>query len=137
MTVTDPIADMLARIRNAMMAGYPALEMPSSKLKVAIARILKDEGYIDGYRVVERQEQPLYRLVIYLKYVGDRRDRHPVITGLKRVSKPGRRVYTQAKDIPWVRSGMGVAILSTPKGVLTGQQARRLNVGGEVLCYIW
>lgn len=137
MTVTDPIADMLARIRNAMMAGYPALEMPSSKLKVAIARILKDEGYIDGYRVVERQEQPRYRLVIYLKYVGERRDRHPVITGLKRVSKPGRRVYTQAKDIPWVRSGMGVAILSTPKGVLTGQQARRLNVGGEVLCYVW
>lgn len=137
MTVTDPIADMLARIRNAMMAGYPALEMPSSKLKVAIARILKDEGYIDGYRVVERQEQPRYRLVIYLKYVGERRDRHPVITGLKRVSKPGRRVYTQAKDIPWVRSGMGIAILSTPKGVLTGQQARRLNVGGEVLCYVW
>jgi small subunit ribosomal protein S8 len=120
-----------------MMAGYPVLDMPSSKLKVAIARILKDEGYIDGYRVVERQEQPLYRLVIYLKYVGERRDRHPVITGLKRVSKPGRRVYTKARDIPWVRSGMGIAIISTPKGVLTGQQARRLNVGGEVLCYVW
>ncbi len=137
MTVTDPISDMLARIRNAMMAGYPVLDMPSSKLKVAIARILKDEGYIDGYRVVERHEQPRYRLVIYLKYVGERRERHPVITGLKRVSKPGRRVYTKARDIPWVRSGMGVAIISTPKGVLTGQQARRLNVGGEVLCYVW
>ena len=137
MTVTDPIADMLARIRNASLVGHPTVEMPSSKLKVAIARILKSEGYIENYRVVERSDQPRYRLVIYLKYVGERRDRRSVITGLERVSKPGRRIYTRADSIPWVRSGMGIAILTTPKGVLTGQQARRLGVGGEVLCYIW
>jgi small subunit ribosomal protein S8 len=128
---------MLTRIRNAMMAGHMVLEMPSSKIKVAIARILKDEGYIEDLQVVERDEYPRFLLVIHLKYVGERRNRRPVITGLKRVSKPGRRVYTQAKNIPWVRSGMGIAILSTPKGLLTGQQARRLNVGGEVLCYVW
>jgi len=137
MTVTDPIADMLTRIRNAIAVGHPAVEMPSSKMKVAIARILKDEGYIEDYQVVEQEEQPRHVLVIYLKYVGERRNRRPVITGLKRVSKPGRRIYTRAKDIPWVRSGMGIAILTTPKGVLTGQQARRLGVGGEVLCYVW
>jgi len=137
MTVTDPIADMLARIRNALTVGYPTVEIPASKLKEAIARILKDEGYIEDYQVVEREKQPRRLLVIHLKYVGERRDRRPVITGLERASKPGRRVYTQAKDIPWVRSGMGVAILTTPKGVLTGQQARRLGVGGEILCYIW
>lgn len=137
MTVTDPIADMLARIRNASMVGHPMVEMPSSKLKVAIARILKSEGYIENYRVVEHNDQPHYRLVIYLKYVGERRDRRSVISGLERVSKPGRRIYTQVDDIPWVRSGMGIAILTTPKGVLTGQQARRLGVGGEVLCYVW
>jgi small subunit ribosomal protein S8 len=137
MTVTDPIADMLARIRNASLVGHPVVEMPSSKLKVAIARILKSEGYIENYRVVERSDQPRYRLVVYLKYVGERRDRRSVISGLERVSKPGRRIYTRADKIPWVRSGMGIAILTTPKGVLTGQQARRLGVGGEVLCYVW
>lgn len=137
MTVTDPIADMLTRIRNAIAVGHSAVTMPSSKMKVAIARILKEEGYIEDYRVVEYGEQPRHRLVIYLKYVGERRERRPVITGLKRVSRPGRRVYTRASDIPWVRSGMGIAILTTPKGVLTGQQARRLGVGGEVLCYVW
>ncbi|HEC33254.1 MAG TPA: 30S ribosomal protein S8 [Chloroflexi bacterium] len=137
MTVTDPISDMLTRIRNAIAAGHPAVSMPSSKMKVAIARILKEEGYIEGYRVVEYEEQPRYRLLVRLKYVGEQRGRRPVITGLKRVSKPGRRVYTRAKNVPWVRSGMGIAILTTPKGVLTGQQARRLGVGGEVLCYIW
>ncbi len=137
MTVTDPIADMLARIRNAIMVGHPTVEMPSSKMKMAIARILKDEGYIEDFKVVERAEQPRYRLLIYLKYVGDRRDRRPVITGLERVSKPGRRIYTRANEIPWVRSGMGIAILTTPKGLLTGQQARRLGVGGEVICYVW
>lgn len=137
MTVTDPIADMLARIRNAMMVSHPTVELPSSGMKVAIARILKDEGYIEDYRVVERSEQPRQMLVIRLKYIGERRDRRPVIHGLRRVSKPGRRVYAGVADIPWVRSGMGIAILSTPKGVLTGQQARRLGVGGEVLCYVW
>jgi len=137
MTVTDPIADMLTRIRNAAAVGYSTVEMPSSKMKVAIARILKEEGYIEGYQVVEQDRQPRYRLVIRLKYVGERRNRRPVINGLERASKPGRRVYAQARDIPWVRSGMGIAILTTPKGVLTGQQARRLGVGGEVLCYVW
>ena len=137
MTVTDPISDMLTRIRNGIMAGHRAVTMPSSKMKTAIVRLLKEEGYIEDYQVVEYDEQPRYRLIVRLKYVGERRSRRPVITGLRRVSKPGRRVYTRAKDIPWVRSGMGVAILTTPKGVLTGQQARRLGVGGEIICYVW
>ncbi|MBC7225639.1 MAG: 30S ribosomal protein S8 [Anaerolineae bacterium] len=137
MTVTDPIADMLTRMRNAIAVGHPTVEMPSSKMKVAIARILKEEGYIEDYRVVESPEQPRYRLVIRLKYVGERRKRRSVIQGLQRVSKPGRRIYTRASEIPWVKSGMGIAILSTPKGILTGEQARRLRVGGEVICYVW
>ncbi len=137
MTVTDPIADMLTRIRNAIAVGHPTVEMPSSKMKVAIARILKEEGFIEDYEVREYDEQPRYRLLIRLKYVGERRNRRPVIRGLKRVSKPGRRIYTKARDIPWVKSGMGIAILTTPKGVLTGQQARRLGVGGEIICYVW
>jgi small subunit ribosomal protein S8 len=135
MTMSDPIADMLARIRNALLVGHTSVRLPSSKLKVAIAKILVDEGFIEDYHVTRDHPQP--HLVIKLKYVGERKDRHPVITGLKRVSKPGRRVYTRASEIPWVRSGMGVAILTTPKGVITGQQARRLGVGGEVLCYVW
>ncbi len=135
MTVTDPIADMLTRIRNALMAGHTSVAMPSSKMKVAIARILKDEGFIEDFVVGDERPQPV--LVIRLKYVGRRRHRRPVITGLKRVSKPGRRIYVGKREIPWVLSGMGIAILSTPKGVLTDQQARRLGVGGEVLCYVW
>ncbi len=137
MTVTDPIADMLTRMRNAIAVGHPTVEMPSSKMKVAIARILKEEGYIEDYKVVESPEQPRYRLVIRLKYIGERRKRRSVIQGLQRVSKPGRRIYTRASEIPWVKSGMGIAILSTPKGILTGEQARRLRVGGEVICYVW
>ncbi len=134
--MTDPIADMLTRIRNALMAGHESVEMPSSKMKVAIAKILKDEGYIEDFKVVPLKPQP--RLVIKLKYIGKTlKERRPVITGLERVSKPGRRIYTHAREIPWVRSGMGIAILSTPKGVITGQQARRLNVGGEIICYVW
>lgn len=135
MTTSDPIADMLTRIRNAQMIGQAEVSVPLSKIKTAIVRILKEEGFIDDYRVIE--ERPQSQLLIKLKYAGERKDRHPVIMGLKRVSKPGRRVYARASEIPWVRSGMGVAILSTPKGVLTGQQARRLGVGGEVLCYAW
>lgn len=137
MTVTDPIADMLTRIRNALAVGKPAVEMSSSKMKVAIARILKEEGYIEDYRVVESSEQPRYRLVIHLKYVGERRKRQSVIQGLERVSKPGRRIYTCVSEIPRVKSGMGIAILSTPKGILTDAQARRMRVGGEVICYVW
>ena len=135
MTMSDPIADMLARIRNALQVGHPGLSLPASKIKVAIAKILKEEGFIDDYRVTNERPQP--KLVIKLKYVGERRDRRPVITGLERVSKPGRRVYARASEIPWVKSGIGIAVLTTPKGVLTGQQARRLGVGGEVLCYVW
>ncbi len=133
--MTDTIADMLTRIRNALMARHQTVAIPSSKMKISIAKILKDEGYIDDYKVVEEGIQPLLHLK--LKYIGERKYQRSVITGLKRVSKPGRRVYTPVDEIPWVRSGMGIAILTTPKGVLTGQQARRLHVGGEVICYIW
>jgi len=135
MTTSDPIADMLTRIRNALAVGQPVVRVPSSKIKVAIAKMLKGEGFIEDYYVTSERPQP--QLIIRLKYVGERKECHPVITGLKRVSKPGRRVYTRTSEIPWVWSGMGIAILSTPKGVLTGQQARRLGVGGEVLCYVW
>lgn len=136
MTTSDPIADMLARIRNALMVKHAAVSMPASKIKAAIAKILKDEGYIGDFKVVT-DENNHKDLVIQLKYEGDLKHQRPVITSMKRVSKPGRRIYTSVKDIPWVRSGMGIAILSTPKGVITGQQARRLNVGGEIICYVW
>lgn len=135
MTTSDPIADMLTRIRNAQAVGHADVRVPSSKIKVAIAKILKEQGFIEDYRVMDERPQP--QLGIKLKYVGERRDHRPIIAGLKRVSKPGCRIYTRASEIPRVRSGMGIAILSTPKGVLTGQQARRLGVGGEVLCYAW
>jgi len=135
MMLSDPISDMLTRIRNVKVLGYANVSIPASKMKVSIAQILKGEGLIADYRVTKDRLRP--ELIVKLKYVGERRDRHCVITGLKRISKPGRRVYSRAADIPWVRSGMGIAILSTPKGVLTGQQARRLNVGGEVLCHVW
>jgi small subunit ribosomal protein S8 len=137
MTVTDPIADMLTRIRNAGMAGLTMVAMPNSKMKVAIAKILKEEGYISSYEVVDGKKADQKVLRIRLKYVGERRERHPVITDLERVSRPGRRVYAGKQDIPWVLSGMGVAILSTPKGVMTGQRARQLGVGGEIICKVW
>ena len=135
--MTDPIADMLTRIRNAVMAGQPVTAMPSSKMKVAIAKILKEEGFIKNYQVVEGERPGFKSLRINLKYVGDRRQRRPVLTGLKRVSRPGRRVYTGKRDIPWVLSGMGIAILSTPKGLMTGRQARKLGMGGEIVCKVW
>ncbi len=134
MSMSDPIADMLTRIRNAYMARHNVVLLPGSKIKLAIARILKEEGYIQRYDVTKDQPQPMIR--IWLKYTGDKR-REPVVTGLKRVSKPGCRVYTKKQDIPWVLSGMGIAILSTPKGIMTGRKARRLGVGGEILCYVW
>jgi small subunit ribosomal protein S8 len=137
MSVNDPIADMLTRIRNAMGTSQPLVAMPSSTLKVEVARILKEEGFIESYDVADGEQPYLKVLRMRLKYVGERRDRHPVITGLVRVSRPGRRVYTRKQDIPWVLSGMGVAILSTPKGVMTGQRARQLGVGGEILCKVW
>ncbi|MBU0512949.1 MAG: 30S ribosomal protein S8 [Chloroflexi bacterium] len=137
MSVSDPIADMLTRIRNAVMAGQPLTAMPSSKMKVAIAKILKEEGFIKNYQVVDGELPGFKVLRIDLKYVGDRRQRRPVLTGLKRVSRPGRRIYTGKRDIPWVLSGMGIAILSTPKGLMTGQQARKLGMGGEIVCKVW
>lgn len=137
MSVGDPISDMLTRIRNAVMMGHNTVALPGSKIKVAIAKILKEEGYISGYEVVDGKVANSKILRIRLKYVGERRERKPVITGLERVSRPGRRVYTGKQEIPWVLSGMGIAILSTPKGVMTGQRARQLGVGGEVLCKVW
>jgi len=137
MSVNDPIADMLTRIRNGLLASQSVIAMPSSTIKVEIARILKEEGFIDGYDVAEG-EHSLHRVLrVRLKYVGERRAKEPVIAGLTRVSRPGRRVYTRKEEIPWVLSGMGIAILSTPKGVMTGQRARQLGVGGEILCKVW
>ena len=137
MTVIDPIADMLTRIRNAVMAGHTLVAMPSSKLKLEIAKIMKDEGFLEGFDVAESEQSPQKVLRLKIKYVGERRERRPVISGIERVSKPGRRIYTKKQDIPWVLSGIGVAILSTPKGVMTGTRARQLGVGGEILCKVW
>ena len=137
MSVTDPIGDMLTRIRNAVMAGHTLVALPSSKVKVSIAKILKEEGFISSYEVVDGKITGSKVLRLRLKYVGERRERESVISGLERVSRPGRRVYTGNKEIPWILSGMGIAILSTPKGVMTGQRARQLGVGGEVLCKVW
>jgi small subunit ribosomal protein S8 len=137
MTIIDPIADMLTRIRNAVTAGHTLVAMPSSKLKIEIAKIMKDEGYLEGFDVAEADQSPQKVLRLKIKYVGERRERRPVISGIERVSKPGRRIYTKKQDIPWVLSGIGVAILSTPKGVMTGARARQLGVGGEILCKVW
>ena len=137
MTVIDPIADMLTRIRNAVMAGHALVAMPSSKLKIEIAKIMKDEGFLEGFDIAETEQSTQKVLRLKIKYVGERRERRPVISGIERVSKPGRRIYTKKQDIPWVLSGIGVAILSTPKGVMTGTRARQLGVGGEILCKVW
>lgn len=137
MTVMDPIADMLTRIRNAVMAGHSTVALPSSKLKLEIAKILKDEGFLEGFEVADSENNTQKVLRLKIKYVGERRERRPVISGIERVSKPGRRIYTKKQDIPWVLSGIGVAILSTPKGVMTGARARQLGVGGEILCKVW
>ena len=135
--INDPIADMLTRIRNAMMAGHADVAMPSSNIKKEIARILKEEGFIEDYEVNEGEKASQTTLTIKIKYAGERRSRKPVITGIERVSRPGRRVYTRHDEIPWVLSGMGISILSTPKGVMTGQRARQEGVGGEILCKVW
>ncbi|OFX12667.1 MAG: 30S ribosomal protein S8 [Chloroflexi bacterium RIFOXYC12_FULL_59_14] len=135
--VNDPIADMLTRVRNAVLSGHAQVAMPSSNIKIEIAKILKEEGFLDVYEVVEGEKASEKVLRLKIKYVGERRERTPVITGLERVSKPGRRIYTRKQDIPWVLSGLGVAILSTPKGVMTGVRARQLGVGGEILCKVW
>ena len=131
---SDPIADMLTRIRNGLMAGHASVAIPLSKSKVEIAKILQQEGYIEGFSVND-DFPPM--LNVQLKYWGKRRERRPVISKIERVSKPGRRIYVGKAEIPWVLSGMGIAILSTPQGIMTGQQARRQGMGGEVLCYVW
>ena len=135
MTMTDPISDMLTRIRNSTLRQHESLSLPHSGMKERLAEVLKQEGYIEDYQIMPDTPQSVLRL--RLKYIGDRRHRQSVITGLKRVSTPGRRVYVGKDEIPWVRSGMGTAIMTTSKGIVTGQQARRLGVGGEVICEIW
>ncbi len=137
MSISDPIADLLTRIRNAIMAGSTKVIVPSSNIKLAIVAILKDEGFIEGFQVLETEGKAHKLIEIQLKYVGERRDRRPVISGLKRISRPGRRVYVGKKEIPWVQAGLGVAIMTTPKGVMTGVRARQLGVGGEILCEVW
>lgn len=130
--MTDPIADMLTRIRNGLLVRKTSVKMPSSKMKHQIARILTQENYIRGYKIVP-VDKVRKVLTVYLKYNND----EPVILGLQKVSTPGRRVYAPLTDLPRVRGGMGTAILTTPKGVLTDRQAKMVGVGGEVLCYIW
>ena len=132
MNVTDPIADMLTRIRNASAARHKELSLPSSRVKREIARILADEGFIEAYET--RQDGVQEHLTLKLKYV---EGKTPVVTGLKRISKPGLRVYARKTEIPRVLGGLGTAILSTSQGIMTGSQARKLNLGGEVLCYVW
>jgi len=131
MTITDPIADMLTRIRNAIMAGHESVLVPSSKIKLSIVKILKEEGFIDRYEVLKGKPQPMIR--VHLKYTDDR----PAILGLERMSKPSLRVYVERREVPRVYGGLGIAILSTSKGIMTGQEAWRQRLGGEILCYVW
>jgi small subunit ribosomal protein S8 len=132
MVVTDPIADMLTRIRNANQMRYKEVAMPNSKLKYDIAKILKEEGYIQSYKIEKNNVQN--KLILTLRY-GEKKER--VITGLKRISKPGLRVYAKAEEIPMVLNGLGIAIISTSKGIMTDKKARKEKTGGEVLAYIW
>jgi small subunit ribosomal protein S8 len=135
MSMSDPIADMLTRIRNASLARHPSCEMPTSRMKVSIAEVLRDEGYIESFE--ERGEGIAKVLRVYLRYAPGGRGRDPIMMGLKRVSKPGLRVYARSTNIPRVFGGLGTAIMSTPQGVMSGNKARRLNVGGEVLAHVW
>ena len=132
MIITDQIGDMLTRIRNAAMVRHDTTEMPASKLKVAVLKILKEEGFISDYEVIKGKPERLIR--VRLRYDNGNKS---MISGIERVSKPGLRVYSQHSEIPRVYGGVGIAILSTPQGVVTGQQARKAGVGGEVLCYVW
>ena len=132
MTMTDPIADMLTRIRNANTVGHATVEIPASKMKKAIAEILKDEGYIRGYEVIEDGKQGIIK--VSMKYGPDKTK---VISGIKKISKPGLKVYAKADDVPKVLGGLGIAIISTSNGLITDKQARKLGVGGEVICYVW
>jgi small subunit ribosomal protein S8 len=132
MVVTDPIADFLTRIRNGNMVMHQTVETPSSKVKMAIAEILKDEGYIKNYEFIEDGKQGVLR--VYLKY-GPKKEK--VITGIKRISKPGLRVYVKSDEVPRVLGGLGTAVISTSKGVMTDKKARKERLGGEIICYIW
>ena len=132
MHITDPIADMLTRIRNANSAKHETVDIPASNMKKAIAQILLDEGYIASYKVIEDEKQGVIRVT--LKY-GE--NKAQVITGLRRVSKPGLRIYSNVEDMPKVMKGLGIAIVSTSKGIMTDREARKLNVGGEVLAFVW
>lgn len=132
MSMTDPVADMLTRVRNALMAGKEKVNIPSSSLKEDIARILKEEGFIKSYRLIEDTKQGVLRIT--LKYSDPT---EPAIIEIRRISKPGRRVYVAAKEVPRVLNGLGVAIISTSKGVMTDRESKKQNVGGEVLCYVW
>ena len=131
MIISDPIADMLTRIRNANKMRYTEVVVPASKIKIEIAKILKSEGYIEGYKI--SKQEPQDNIILNLKYV----EKQSVITGLKRISKPGLRVYVKETEVPRVLNGLGIAILSTSKGVITDKKARELKTGGEVLAYIW
>lgn len=128
---SDPIADMLTRIRNAVRIKSDKVDMPASRMKLDVAKILKEEGFIRAYKIIKYKKQGILRL--NLKYV----DGESVITNLKRISKPGRRVYTGSREVPQVLGGVGIAILTTPKGVLTDESCRREKVGGEIICYVW
>ncbi len=132
MTITDPMADMLTRIRNAGNARHKSVDIPGSKLKASLAAVMKNEGYIKNYKFIKDNKQGILR--IYLKY--DKEDRH-VIYGIERASKPGRRIYVNSKEIKPVLNGLGISVLSTSKGLLTDTQSRKENVGGEILCNIW
>lgn len=132
MSMSDPIADMLTRIRNAQSVGHVNVVIPASKLKVAVAEVLKDQGYVKSY-AVEEGEGTANSINVELKYYQNK----PVISGLRRISKPSCRIYVKAAEVPRVRGGMGIAVISTPEGVISGKEAKRRNVGGEVLCYVW
>ena len=130
--MTDPIADMLTRIRNSVLIKAEKVDIPASRLKVEIAKIMKEEGFIKSYKIIKDKKQGILRVT--LKYTLDNR---PIVEGLKRISKPGRRVYVGKDEVPSVVGGMGIAVVTTPKGILTDKVCRREGVGGEVLCYIW
>ncbi len=132
MTMTDPIADMLTRIRNANTVGHETVDIPASKMKKAIAEILTEEGYINGFDLINEDAQGMIR--VDMKYGAGK---EKVITGMKKISKPGLKVYAKAGEIPKVLGGLGIAIISTSKGVISDKEARKLNVGGEVICYVW
>ena len=132
MTMTDPIADMLTRVRNANMVKHETVDVPASNMKKEIARILLEEGFIRGYDVIEDGKQGIIRIQLKYGQTGER-----VISGLKRISKPGMRVYAAKDEVPKVLNGLGISIISTSKGILTDKQARKENVGGEVICYVW